>query len=278
MAVQAPAAAEPAVMALVAEAPEAPIVARRILSDSDKGRASSISSFFQRAFRAAPIKVEDLITVKSEDVYTKWADDDLLALLSLSTPTLRAELLETLPEKFRGHPALKMTSKESKALEVDHIWEVQLFTRAVRDIELHKENSFSLTQLVYLSDSVVNDMANLTVTLQSINRIKGVVITAFLKQYGRSATGASFDSSFDNLLAMKPQPVLRASNFPPCLHCTSDDMREVNIVDNFRNAMRVFGSATATPPSSPLAFTLTSTFPPSFSQAHRPFSDEGQAR
>ena len=209
----------------------------RHMSDADKLRMNKMANFFARALRAAPTGVTELLEIKTEDVYSGWSNDDLLEFKSAP---VRADLLETIHELYRSHPALRPIANVN-ALEVDHIWEVQLFTRAIRDIEMMQPNSFSIAQIIFLSDSIINDTTNLTVTFGSINRAKGGVMKSFLAEYGRDAEGLG--CSFDSLLVSKPTPVLRASNFPPSLHFDGEapppDPNKNYIRDKFYKAMCV---------------------------------------
>lgn len=244
---------EPAAAAMIVTraepvAPAAPAIEEpvaRIVSDIDKKLQDNMSGFFGRAFRAVPMSIEVLMKKNSTDAYTKWSDDDLLAFDTWP----REDLLEVLDKKYHNNPALKVM-KNVNALEVDHIWEVQFFSRAVRDIEIAAPGSFTIPQLVHLSESIVNDASNLTVTLGSINRAKGSTMKNFLKKYGRDNVGA--DCAFDQLLIDKPSPVLRSGNFPPSPYST-EDVESVNIVKNLQEAMCAMRRCCAAPSQTPYA-------------------------
>ena len=125
------------------------------------------------------------------DIYTQWDYKTLTAFgidaFAEIDPDVRFEILQ--------HPAVKKrsdkeTEKGKSLIEVDHIWEVQLFTCAMSIVELHipskVNHGFTIRQLIFIRD-LVNNRDNLTATLHTINRKKGKLMEEFIKKYKSSS-------------------------------------------------------------------------------------------
>lgn len=129
------------------------------------------------------------MSLKGTDRYTGWSFKELKSYDSLTIDPKAYPAIMPRKEAVAGH----------RIYDVDHVWEVQLFERALQLTVDH--TAVSLTDFATLFETL-NSEENLNVTFWKINSVKRTLFTKFLTYYVPQPHRGTFDVclSFENII------------------------------------------------------------------------------
>jgi hypothetical protein len=164
------------------------------------------------------------ITARSPglDRYTGWTYDEYMDFLDTPAPTV-----EGVHDQYaiaRDHIAFKLyPSNYRRLLEVDHVWEIQLITIAIRET-LRFNVQLTLFDLQYIIE-VVNDIGNLNGTTWNLNLYKGKIMKDFAGNF--QLTNQATVTSFENVMITNKRYILmfnRMPQIPPHFQVNDDQV------------------------------------------------------
>ena len=138
-------------------------------------------------------KDESTMSLKGTDRYTGWSLEELRAYDQLAIDPKAYPAIMPRKDAVAGH----------RIYDVDHVWEVQLFEKAILLTQRYSDPGLSLHDNATLFETL-NSEANLNVTFWKINSVKKTLFTKFLSFYVYKSDLGDYDKcpSFAEILAL----------------------------------------------------------------------------
>ena len=155
------------------------------------------------------------------DLYTSWSEEDLDNLRSDSSATKVMQAMDDADRKIlnlmfalSGRAEKEADAALETHLETDHILELQMWAAAMVEVEARvpRGDGFTVMQINFLINEVVNARANLMYTLRKINRAKCAIVKKFLASYSYGQGGndkSIYNTSVVNARATDSERVIR---------------------------------------------------------------------